>query len=57
MQLGDIQVFPKIVFQDHATHLPYLVGFRVPVIALQIESLGNAILPEYMVASRAQSRL
>ena len=36
---------------NDATHLPYLVGLRVSVIALQVELLGNAIPSEYMVAS------
>ena len=39
------------MLQDHSADLPYLIGFRTAVVALQIDSLGNAILPEYMVAS------
>lgn len=46
-----IQVVPKIVFQNNATDLPYLIWLRASLVALQVELLDNAIPPEYMVTS------
>ena len=35
--------------QEHHTNLPYLVGFRMVAVALQIDSLDNTFFSEYMV--------
>ena len=39
------------MLQDNSTNLPHLIGFRVAIVVLQSDSLGDAVPSEYVMAS------
>ena len=39
------------MLQDNSTNLPHLIGFRMAIVVLQSDSLGDAVPSEYVMAS------